>query len=69
MLLNAVVNGCADLAQRVTLRDALGDLGFIEITRPLISMDGDDIDVQIAIFDQGLAPTSASSARLARTST
>ena len=51
-LLNAVVNGCPEMAQRIKMRDALADLGFIELTRALMTAIGDDIDLQIAVFDQ-----------------
>ena len=41
-----------ELARRVELRDQLTELDFLEITRPLLSSRGDEIDIQISIFDQ-----------------
>ena len=30
----------------------LADADFIELTRPLMTSDGDEVDLQIAVFDQ-----------------
>ena len=64
--------GSPEIAGRVRMRDALAQLGFIELTRGLMTSHGDDIDVQIAVFDEemaadlkelgGTAPSSAGSA-------
>ena len=43
--------GCGDCGGGRCL-SGLADLGFIEITRPLITAQGDDVDLQIAVFDQ-----------------
>jgi len=52
-LLNALVSGCDEIEERVTLREELLMLDFIELTRSLMSRSGnDEVDVQIAIFDQ-----------------
>jgi hypothetical protein len=51
-LLNAIVNGPADIETRVQMRNELCGLEFIEVYNQLLTSAGDEIDCQIAIFDQ-----------------
>ena len=62
-LLNALVSGPnweqGDIAMRVQMRDVLMNLEFLELTRALLTTRGDEIDIQIAIFDQEMRADSA----------
>lgn len=52
-LINALVCGQDAPEDRVQMRDELAECDFLEVTRNLMSRSGgDDIDVQIAIYDQ-----------------
>ena len=51
-LINAMVNSPDDMEDRVGLRQILSEMDFIELSHELVTGSGDEVDVQVAIYDQ-----------------